>query len=454
MSSFQFTDKTISIYKSMTKKSKELYEKAIETNPGGVHSSFRWFHPYPFFVSRGDGAYIWDVDGNRYIDFIMGYGALIAGHSPREIIDAIREQLEDGTLYTMPYELQIKLVEELVKRYPMMGGFRISNTGTEAVMHAIKMARIYTGREKIIKVEGTYHGSYDPVKVSEFVRPNQWGSSERPNSVLAPGIPKFYEKDVLVVQFNDIDSLEKIVEEYKDEVAAMILEPVMMNNVGFIKPIGDYLKKVEKILKNNDILMILDEVKTGFRLGYGGATEYFHLNPDIVVLAKALGGGVPISAVGFTKEVSEVIYPLGRYAFSGTYNGNPLVVSAAYANLTKILTRDGHKKLLRLGEYFGKGLEDIVNDLGLNLTISYIGPAGAIHFMDREPINFRDVILNYNLRGYRESWIRLFIKKVLLRGPIDGEPYFVSLAHDIEILDDSLSKVYDAFKELRDEGFI
>ena len=454
MSSFQFTNEILSIYKSMTRKSEELYKRAIKTNPGGVHSSFRWFHPYPFFVDKGDGPYIWDVDGNRYIDFIMGYGALIAGHSPREIIESIRGYLENGTLLTMPYELQIKLVEELVKRYPMMMGFRISNTGTEAVMHAIKMARIYTGREKIIKVEGAYHGSYDPVKVSEFVRPSQWGSDERPKSVVAPGIPKFYEEDVVVVQFNDIESLEKIVEEYKDEVAAMILEPVMMNNVGFIKPMEGYLKKVEKLLKENGILMILDEVKTGFRMGYGGATEYFGLKPDIVVLAKALGGGVPISAVGFTKEVSQVIYPNGRYAFSGTYNGNPLVVSAAYANLTKILTRDRHSELFRLGDYFAGGVMDAIEDLNLELTISYIGAAGAIHFMDHEPRNFRDVVLNYNLRGYRESWIRLFIKKVLLRGPIDGEPYFVSLAHKKDVLDEAITRIYDTLKELRNEGFI
>ncbi len=454
MSSFQFTDKVLSIYMSMTRKSKELYERAIKTNPGGVHSSFRWFRPYPFFVSKGSGPYIWDVDGNKYIDFIMGYGALIAGHSPKEIIDGITEHLENGTLLTMPYELQIKLVEELVKRYPMMTGFRISNTGTEAVMHAIKMARIYTGKEKIIKIEGTYHGAYDPVKVSEFVRPNQWGSSERPNSVVAPGIPKFYEEDVLVVQFNDVESLEKIVEKYKDEVAAMILEPVMMNNVGFVKPIDGYLSKVEKILKENGILMILDEVKTGFRLGYGGATEYYNLKPDIVVLPKALRCGVPISAVGFTGELAEVIYPKGRYAFSGTYNGNPLVVSAAYANLTRILTRERHRKLFRLGEYFAKGIEDSIKDLSLKLTVSYIGPAGAVHFMDREPRNFRDVVLNYNLRGYRESWIRLFIRKVLLRGPIDGEPYFVSLAHSEDVLDEAVNRIYDALKELRDEGFI
>lgn len=454
MSSFRYAEESISMYKSITSKSSKLYRRAVEANPGGVHSGFRWMHPYPFYVRKGSGPYIWDVDGNKYIDFIMGYGALIAGHSPKEIVEAIKNQVEEGTLYTMPFELQIELVEELVKRYPMLKGFRISNTGTEAIMHAIKIAKIYTNKNKIIKIEGSYHGGYDPVKVSEYVRPYQWGDEDRPNPVVSPGVPDFYREDVLVVQYNDIDSLEKIISKYGDDIAAMILEPVMMNNVGFIEPLDDYLRRVEKLLKRNGILMILDEVKTGFRLGYGGATEYYGLNPDIVVLAKALGGGVPISAVGFTSEISQVIYPNGRYVFSGTYNGNPLVVAASYANLTRILTKEGHRRLFKLGEYFGSAVEDIIEDLNLGILISYIGPVGAIHFMGFKPRNFRDVMRNYNFRGYRESWIRLFFRKVLLRGPIDGEPYFISLAHDTDILDESIEKIHDSFRELRREGYI
>ena len=454
MSSFKFSKTFIDKYYEYTRRSKELYDYASIRNPGGVHSSFRWFPPYPFYASKARGQYIWDVDGNKFIDYIMGYGALIAGHSPREIVEAIINQLELGTLYTVPYELQIKLVDELLNRYPMLDGFRISNTGTEAVMHAIKMARIYTGRDKVIKVEGTYHGSYDPVKVSEYVRPDKWGPEDRPNTVLAPGIPEWYREYVYVVQFNDIENLEGIVEEHKDEIAAMILEPVMMNNVGCIVPEKDYLKKVEKILRDNEILFIVDEVKTGFRLGYGGATEYFGLDPDIVVLAKALGGGVPISAVGFKKDVGEIIYPSGRYAFSGTYNGNPLVVAASYANLTKILTKENHRKLFQLGEYFGKGLNDVAEKFDYKVIPEYIGPAGTLHFMGFKPRNYRDVFRNYNFNAYRESWIRLFTRNILFRGPIDGEPYFISLAHTVEDLDLTINAVEDVLSELIKEGIL
>ncbi len=434
----KFDENLIEKYINKTPYSKKLYEDAIKVTPGGVQSSFRWFPPYPFYVEKAVGAYIWDVDGNKYFDYIMGYGALIAGHSPQPIVEAISEQILRGTLYTAPYELQINLIKELLKRYPGLDGFKISNTGTEAVMHAIKMARVYTGREKIIKIEGTYHGGYDPVKVSEYSRPSNWGDPSRPNPVLGSGVPKFYSEQVYVVQFNDVENLEKLVEEHKDEIAAMIIEPVMMNNVGMVKPLDGYLNKVERILKRNEIVFIVDEVKTGFRLGYGGAVEYFNLNPDIVVLAKALGGGVPISAVGFTRELGGVIYPEGRYAFSGTYNGNHLVVSVAFLNLTKILSKSAHRKLFELGEKFGRGLDEISQKVDIDITPSYIGPAGAIHFMSYEPRNFRDVILNYNFKLYRDSWVEMMNKGLLLRGPVDGEPYFISLAHTEQDLYESL----------------
>jgi len=257
----------------------------------------------------------------------MGYGALIAGHAPEPIIEGIVEAIRDGTLFTMPYELQIKLVKEILRRYPWMDAVRISNTGTEAVTHAIKMARIVTGREGVIKVEGGYHGGYDAVKVSEYVRPGEWGPPERPRSVPAPGVPRTTAETTYIVRFNDLESLENVLAEHGDEVACMIMEPIMMNNVGLIPPEKGYLEKVGRLLREYGVIWILDEVKTGFRVSYGGASELYNVRPDIVVVAKALGGGVPISVVIMSSRVRGVVYPEGRYAFAGTYNGNVIGVA-------------------------------------------------------------------------------------------------------------------------------
>ncbi len=449
-----FDEDTYRRYLEMTPKSREAYQAAVEGNPGGVHSSYRWFPPYPFFISRGKGSRIWDIDGNEYIDYVMGYGALIAGHRPRPIIEAVKRAIEDGTMFTMPYELQIKLVKEILRRYPMMGGVRISNTGTEAVTHAIKMARIYTGREGVIKVEGGYHGGYDAVKVSEYVRPGQWGSPEKPRSVLAPGIPKATAETTYIVRYNDLESLENVLAEHSDEIACMIMEPIMMNNVGFIPPKDNYLSKVEKLLRQYDIVFILDEVKTGYRISYGGAVEYYGVKPDIVVMAKALGGGVPISAVAMSKEIRSVVYPEGKYAFAGTYNGNVIGVAGAYANLTEILTREAYRRLNKIGNLFGEMIAEVIERMGLPLTISYIGAAGAIHFMDREPLDFRDVMMNYDFTAYRRFWTMLMVEKVLIRGPPDGEPYFLSLAHSEEDIEISVSKIEQVFKQLVDKGYL
>jgi len=449
-----FDDETYERYLEKTKLSREAYQAAIENNPGGVHSSYRWFPPYPFFVKSGRGSRIWDLDGNEYIDYIMGYGALIAGHSPRPIIDAIKEVIDNGTIFTIPYELQIKLVREILRRYPMMDSARISNTGTEAVTHAIKIARVYTGREGVIKVEGGYHGGYDAVKVSEYVRPGQWGDPSRPKRVLAPGVPKSTMDNTYVVRYNDVESLEKILAEYSDYIACMILEPIMMNNVGFIPPRDDYLKKVEKLLRQYQIVFIADEVKTGYRISYGGAVEYFGISPDIVVMAKALGGGVPISAVALKKELRGVIYPEGRYAFAGTYNGNVISVAGAYANLTDILSREAYRRLSRVGELFGDMVTELIESEGLPLTTSYIGSSGAIHFMDREPKDFRDVMLNYNFTAYRRFWTMLLTEDVLIRGPPDGEPYFLSLAHTEEDIYITVEKMRRVFKKLVEKGYL
>ncbi len=441
-------DSLLTDYMAKTPKSRKLFQEAIKYTPGGVHSSLRYHPPYPFYIERARGSKIWDVDGNEYIDYVMGYGANLPGHSHPKLVEAIKEQVEDGTLYTMPFELQIKLVRELIRRYPSMAGFRLSNTGSEAVMHAIKLARAYTGREKIIKVEGSYHGTYDSVSISVGVKPGEWGSEKEPSRVLDPGVPKHYERDTIVVLYNDLEGVEYALKKHEGEIAAMILEPVAMNSVGLIMPMDGYLEEVRRLTEEHGVLLIFDEVKTGLRIAPGGAVEYFGVEPDIVTLAKALGGGVPISAYGFKKHLTEIMYPKGRHIHSGTYNGNPLSVAASYKNLTEILTDTAYHQLHIRGEELANGLSDIIEDHKLPLCVSSLESVGTIHFMPWKPRNYRDVALNYDRKAYANHWMKMLLNGVIIRGVIEGEPWFLSLSHTKEDIQRTIEVSEEVLKNL------
>ena len=434
---------------SRTRRSKELYKEAMKHTPGGVQSSYRYFPPYPFYIKKAKGSKIWDVDGNKYIDYVMGYGPNIAGHSHPILIQALRDQAENGFLYTMPFELQIKLIKELKRRYPTMNGFKLSNTGSEAVMHSIKLARAFTARDKIIKIEGSYHGTYDAVAVSVSSKPSEWGGEKKARSILGSGVPREYERDTIIIQYNDLDALEYVLKKYEGEIAAMIIEPVAMNSVGVILPEKRYLEEVRKLTQEHNILLIFDEVKTGLRISPGGATQYFNMDPDIVVLAKALGGGVPIAAFGFRKELMNIMYPNGKHTHSGTYNGNPLSVATAYANLTKILTENAYHELHIKSEKLAKGIEDVITDLKMPLCLSYIESVGAIHFMPWKPRNYREVVLNYDFVSYANYWMMMLLKGVIIRGVIEGEPWFLSLAHTNEDIEKTIQDTSDVLKEIR-----
>lgn len=436
-------------YVSRTKRSREIYEEAIKHTPGGVQSSYRHFLPYPFYIKKAKGSKIWDVDNNEYIDYVMGYGPNIAGHAHPILIGALEKQFENGFLYTMPFELQIKLIRELKHRYPMMNGFRLSNTGSEAVMHSIKLARAFTNRDKIIKIEGSYHGTYDAVAVSMASKPEEWGDEEKPRSILGSGVLKHYENDTIVIQYNDLNSLEFVLKKYEGEIAAMIIEPVAMNSVGVILPERKYLEEVRKLTQEHNVILIFDEVKTGLRISSGGATQYFKIDPDIVVLAKALGGGIPIAAFGFKKELMDIMYPNGKHTHSGTYNGNPLSVATAYANLTKILTENAYYKLHIQGEKLAKGIIDVITDLKMPLCISYIESVGAIHFMPRKPRNYRDVVLNYDFISYANYWMMMILRGVIIRGVIEGEPWFLSLAHTDEDIEKTIEDTDIVLREIK-----
>jgi glutamate-1-semialdehyde 2,1-aminomutase len=313
--------------------SRELYSEAIKLMPGGVSSPVRAFKPHPFFVSKARGSKIYDVDGNEFIDYCMAYGALILGHANEEVKNAIKEKLEDGWLYGTPIELEVKYAKLIRKYYPSIEMLRFVNTGSEATMSALRVARGFTGREKIVKIEGSFHGSHEAVLVKAGSGATTFGV---PNSA---GVPKDFVKNTLQVPFNDVQALSYVLEKNKD-VAAVIMEPVMGNS-SLILPEANYLKEVRKITLENDVLLIFDEIITGFRLAMGGAQEFYGVKADITTLGKIAGGGFPIGIYGGRREIMEKVAPSGDVYQAGTFSGNPISLLAGYT------TCENYRKIQR-----------------------------------------------------------------------------------------------------------
>src|SRR5215469_7335262 len=282
--------KEIETYEKRTPRSREAHKKAVERLPLGVASNYLAYDPYPIFVRDGKGGHIHDIDGNEYIDFNLCFGALMAGHCHPAVIKGVQEKLGTGTMFGMPHDLEWELAEEICNRFPVEM-VRFSNSGTEATMHSVRLARAATGRERIIKMEGGYHGLHDSALVSVKPKIDQVGDPDTPTSVPGgEGITKATLANTLIAQFNDAVAVERLFAKYPGEIAAVIVEPIMMN-VGILMPEPGYLHALREITKKNGALLIFDEVKTGAKLAYGGACEYFHVRPDVVCLAKSIGGG-------------------------------------------------------------------------------------------------------------------------------------------------------------------
>ena len=307
-------------------KSKMLFERAKKVLPGGVNSPVRAFEPYPFFVERAKGAKMYSVDDTTYIDYCMAYGALLLGHAYPDIVEAVKNQLDKGSLYGAPTEREVEFAELIAKSSPCMEMLRLVNSGTEATMHAIRVARGYTGRKKIIKFEGCFHGSHDSVLVKAGSGATTFSA---PNSL---GIPEEITRNTIVVPYNNFEDLETAMKREGNDVAAVIVEPVLAN-VGLILPKNDYLSYLRKITSSYGAVLIFDEIITGFRLALGGAQEYFNVKPDMATLGKVLGGGFPLAAFGGKKEIMQNISPVGKVYQAGTFSGNPVSATAGFTIL-------------------------------------------------------------------------------------------------------------------------
>jgi len=405
-----------------------LYERAKKVIPGGVNSPVRAFDPYPFFVKRGEGSRIFDVDGRNYIDYVMGYGALLFGHVPKFIVERLKRAVEDGFLYGAPTEEEVLLAEKIRELYPSIEMVRLANSGLEATMHAIRLARGYTGRRKILKFEGCFHGSHDSLLVKA-------GSGALTFSIPSSlGVLEDLAKYTLISRFNDIELTEQIVKENRDDLAAIIVEPVAVN-MGLIKPRIDFLKALRELADYSGAVLIFDEVVTGLRLSPGGAQQYYGVKADLTTLGKALGGGLPISAFGGREDIMKNLAPAGKIYASGTYSGNPLSTKAALTVLDYV--RENQNIYLEMRskvEKLCKAIQDIAIDKNLKITVNYVESMFQVFFTDGEVLSYDDV---------KKSDIELFKRyfhKLLENGvfipPSQFETCFISTAHthqDIEL---------------------
>ena len=414
-----------------TERSRRLFDEAMKVLPGGVSSPVRAIKPYPFYTKKANGSKITDIDGNEYTDYVMGYGPLLLGHNHQAIKEAVIRQLSDGWLFGTPTELEVKLARELIDLYSSIEMVRFVSTGTEATMGALRAARGFTRKNKFIKIEGGFHGAHDAALVKAGSGATTLGTPD------SAGVPADFTKNTLQVPYNDIEAMTEAIEAYKDDVAAVIIEPVL-GNIGPILPKKGYLEDVRKVTDENNVVLIFDEVITGFRLAMGGAQEYYGITPDMTTLGKILGGGFHIGVIGGKKEIMENISPAGPVYQAGTFNGSPVSMTAGLAIINTLKKEKVHEKVNKKGDSMRKALRDVVSDLGLDYSVSGVSSMFKVFFGDM-PYDYKDA-----LKCDKEKF-NIFFHKMLSDGiflpPSQYETNFLSLAHS----QDDIDKTVEAY---------
>jgi glutamate-1-semialdehyde 2,1-aminomutase len=367
----------------------QMFAEAQDVMPGGVTSSWASTRPIPLWVDRGAGGHVWDVDGNEYVDLHAGYGVNVVGHAHPAIVEAVQRRVTMGTHFAQPTPDSIVVARLLAERFGLPL-WRFTNSGTEATMDAIHLMRAITGRDLVVKVEGSYHGHHDLVNVSLWRGSGDLGPVDDPIREPGPGVPRVISDLVRIVPFNDLDAVERVFAANPGRIAGMILEPMMMN-AGIIPPAAGYLEGVRDVCRRHGALLTFDEVKTGLVVAPGGATELFGVRPDIICLAKALGGGVPCGAVGGSAAVMGAISD-GRYDQVGTFNGNPLTMAAARAVLAEVLTPASYAAAEELGRVMFDGSMAALAELGVPAYGCVFGFKGSVVLHDRPATNYREFL--------------------------------------------------------------
>ena len=416
-----------------------LLERGRSCMAGGGTSSWQISRPQMIWLSHGSGSKVYDVEGMEYVDLHGGYGVALVGHGHPRIVDALSTVVPRGTHFAQPTQAAIEVAEELARRFGLPL-WRFGNSGTEATMDAFHLMRVATGRDLVIKIEGCYHGHHDSAMVSVNNAADEIGAADRPASPASgSGIPRAITELTLIAPFNDLEAIERRFQEHPGKIAGMILEPIMMNS-GTIQPEAGYLEQLKEIVHRHDALLTFDEVKTGLTVGPGGATGLYAVTPDIITLAKALGGGVPCGAVGGTAEVMQIIAD-GRYEQVGTFNGNPLTMAAARSVLCEILDDEAYRHLEELRQHIVGGTEEIILQYGVPAYVVAIGARGSVTF-SRDPVrNYRDYLqIDDDLSQLH--WLVQHNGGVFLPPAGKSENWTLSVQHSI----DDVQKFVDNFE--------
>lgn len=418
-------------------KSEELFEESKKFLAGGVDSPVRAYKPYPFFAERAKGSKIFDVDGKSYIDYCLAYGPMVLGHANPDVMSDVVLQLRSGSAYGVPTEREIELAKLVVNRVPCAEMVRFVNSGTEATMSAIRLARAATGRNKIIKFEGAYHGAHDYVLVKSGS-----GAAGLPDS---PGVPDDTTKNTMLIPFNNEEAVEETFKNQGDSIAAIIIEPIM-GNVGFVPPKEGYLEFLREITSENGAVLIFDEVITGFRIAEGGAQEQFKVTPDLVTFGKILGGGFPIGALSGKKEFMEMLAPSGSVYQAGTFNGNPISITAGLSTL-KQLNSSFYFEMNSKGNILRNGINDLIADNGLDYKAVGMSSMFQIYLTDREVWNYEDAKTADTDKF--QMYFQTLLKNGVFIPPSQFECCFLSLMHDSEDIQKTLEIIDLGLKAIK-----
>ncbi len=425
-----------------TNKSKKLFKEAKKYMVGGVNSPVRSFSAVqgsPVFISKAKGSKLYDVDGNRYIDYLGSWGPLILGHADKDVVKAVKKASASGTSFGAPCEYEITLSKMVVSCLPSVEKIRMTNSGTEATMSAIRVARAYTGRDYIIKFEGCYHGHADYLLVKAGSGATTFGS---PSS---PGVPESFTSKTLVAKYNNLDSVEKLFKKYGEKIAGIIIEPVA-GNMGVVLPEKGFLRGLRAITRKYESLLIFDEVMTGFRLGPAGAQGLFRVKPDITCLGKIIGGGLPVGAYGASSKIMSIVSPEGPMYQAGTLSGNPLAMAAGIVNLKKIMKKEFYGKLGKRTEYLVTEINKMIAKYGLNANVTSVGSMFTIFFNTDKVKDYQSA-----LKSNTEEFSRFFsilLKNGVVFPPSQFESVFVSSAHTKSDIEKTLDVIEKGFKSL------
>jgi glutamate-1-semialdehyde 2,1-aminomutase len=423
-------------------RSQSLYKKALELMPGGVNSPVRAFRAVggnPLFIARAKGSRIYDVDGNEFIDYVLSWGPMILGHSHPEVVKALKKAIENGTSYGAPTPLEIELAMLIKKAYPSIEKVRMVNSGTEATMSAIRLARAFTKRNKVIKFEGCYHGHADGLLVRAGSGATTFGIPD------SPGVPEDYARNTITLPFNNLEAVRNVVERDWRDIACVILEPVV-GNIGCVLPKKGFLEGLREITEKFGIVLIFDEVMTGFRVSYGGAQSYYGIRPDLTCLGKVIGGGLPVGAYGGKREIMSMVAPEGPVYQAGTLSGNPLAMTAGIVTLKILSNKSVYKALEKRASQLEDGLKDAVKKAGIGARFYRAGTMFCTYFTDREVYDYETAKASDTERFAR--FFRGMLERGIYLAPSQFEAGFLSIAHSEKDIEKTVRSAFEVMKRL------